>query len=133
MIKYKDWIKEHNIYLKSAEWKEIRQLVLKRDGFKCIECGSKIKLHVHHETYEHYKNEINYLEDLNTICEKCHSKIHNKKLFGKIKQTPKIKYKKKPKKKIKSKIEKLTKYWTSYEKLRDKKGRIKANKIFKTN
>ncbi|MGL5713052.1 MAG: HNH endonuclease [Paraclostridium sp.] len=65
-------------YLKSDEWKNIRELVLKRDNRKCVLCGSDDRLHIHHKTYKNIFNEIEHLDDLITLCNKCHANEHNK-------------------------------------------------------
>jgi len=66
-------------YISSAEWDKIRKKVLKRDEYKCSHCGDdKTSLHVHHLTYANLGDEENHLEDLTTLCVKCHKKIHNR-------------------------------------------------------
>lgn len=66
-------------YLKSHEWKEIRDKRKKLDGKKCSICGSKSKLHVHHKTYDNIGRED--MDDLITVCYECHRKIHHYKEF----------------------------------------------------
>ena len=69
--------------LNNEYWREVRRKVLLRDDFKCVQCGSKLFLEVHHSTY--YVNglsivgcELEHLEKLMTLCSNCHKKIHNK-------------------------------------------------------
>lgn len=64
-------------YLKSDEWKNIRELVLERDSHKCILCDSNKNLNIHHKNYKHIYDEINNLECLITLCNKCHAKFHD--------------------------------------------------------
>lgn len=63
-------------------WQKLRLVIFKRDGYACINCGSKDKtLHAHH---------MKYLPDkfiwevpawyLVTLCEDCHSKEHGRDL-----------------------------------------------------
>ena len=63
-------------------WQKMRLVILKRDGFKCLECGDvNSVLHAHH---------LKYLKDkfiwqvpkwyIVTLCEKCHSLEHNRDL-----------------------------------------------------
>ncbi len=73
--KLKDSKKKYNSFLQSPYWKEVRDLVLKRDEYKC-KCGAKTYLQVHHLTYENHLNEKNNLQDLITVCRKCHKEIH---------------------------------------------------------
>lgn len=70
---------DYKEYLNSPQWAKIRNKVLQRDDFKCSICGSYRGLQVHHLNYNHFKNEENYLEDLMTLCNKCHEEIENKK------------------------------------------------------
>lgn len=66
--------KEYNEYLKSPEWKEIRQLVFRRDGHVCQVCNTNPATQVHHITYERFRNEL--LDDLLSVCAPCHSNLH---------------------------------------------------------
>lgn len=63
-------------YLSTSYWKFVSYLVKKKAKNKCQLCNSNISLNVHHRTYEHKGYEINYLEDLTVLCEKCHQKFH---------------------------------------------------------
>ncbi len=54
----------------------MRELVLERDEKKCVNCDSKEKLEVHHTTYKHHGDELNHLEDLETLCHDCHEGWH---------------------------------------------------------
>jgi len=69
-------------YLKSAKWRAIRDLALKRDGYRCVDCRNKFNLQVHHLTYEHIGGEL--LADLKTLCRKCHGGKHKGDLIIKI-------------------------------------------------
>lgn len=63
-------------FLNSKYWGVVRNLVLARDGHKCIICGSADNLHIHHNTYKHHFYEHRHLEDLMTLCAHCHE-IHH--------------------------------------------------------
>lgn len=66
-------------YLASDVWKSKRLERLKIDGHQCTVCGSKSELCVHHITYNNLYEEK--MEDLITLCKKCHREEHkNKKL-----------------------------------------------------
>jgi len=67
----------YQTFLKSDYWKEVRKMVLKRDGHKCRICFRDKRLHIHHETYKHHFNEKNYLDDLITLCWMCHKDWHH--------------------------------------------------------
>lgn len=66
----------YNEYLKTYYWRKVRYLVLKRDNFRCTICGEREPLNVHHKTYINKGNEIKHLDDLITVCDLCHKKIH---------------------------------------------------------
>lgn len=63
-------------YLNSPEWQTKRQAVLYRDNYCCRVCKSNVNLQVHHIHYTSLGNEP--LEDLVTLCEKCHQRLHDK-------------------------------------------------------
>jgi 5-methylcytosine-specific restriction endonuclease McrA len=65
-----------NGYLKSEAWKRKRYVVLKRDNWRCVYCGSRAT-QVHHTKYA--KNNIGKepIEWLVSICETCHEKQHS--------------------------------------------------------
>lgn len=65
-------------FLQSEYWKKIRQIVLQRDVY-CQYCKSSTYLQVHHLTYKHHGFEDTHLEDLITLCQQCHSEIHQNK------------------------------------------------------
>lgn len=66
--------KSYEDYLKSPEWKAKRLLRLEKDYFLCTECGENKAQEVHHLTYVNLFNEN--IEDLQSVCRKCHTKIH---------------------------------------------------------
>lgn len=59
--------------LRDPRWQKKRLLILERDGWTCLECGSKDKcLNVHHVVYRkidpwEYPDHL-----LQTLCEECH-------------------------------------------------------------
>lgn len=63
-------------FLETPYWKGAALFVKRRDGWKCRECGSTLCLEVHHLTYEHHGDEIHHLDDLVTVCRKCHKHSH---------------------------------------------------------
>ena len=68
-----EWLKEHNDYLRSPEWKERRVKVLRRDGYICQACIENPAQEVHHLSYDHWGNEP--LFELVAVCKPCHEKI----------------------------------------------------------
>ena len=63
-------------FLKSRYWIEVKKRILKRDGYKCVLCGSTLELNIHHNTYKNFKNEHRHLNDLSTLCNNCHYNVH---------------------------------------------------------
>jgi 5-methylcytosine-specific restriction endonuclease McrA len=64
-------------YLNSDNWKRKRALVLKRDGYKCVYCGSRAT-QVHHKKYAPRKIGREPIEWLVSVCDGCHRKQHEK-------------------------------------------------------
>lgn len=65
---------KYRAYLQSDEWKEVRNLILKRDHASCVICHSTLFLHVHHRHYQTFQKETG--EELATLCKGCHSRLH---------------------------------------------------------
>lgn len=87
-MKYCDFADWHEVdgrinyekYILSTQWREIRRLVLRRDGYRCVKCGGNNNtLHIHHKTYQHLGDETDHLDDLETLCVVCHKNLHCKK------------------------------------------------------
>ena len=58
-----------------------KKLCLKRDKYRCVNCGSKNNLNVHHidnNGPQRTNSPNNNLDNLQTLCYKCHLKIHFK-------------------------------------------------------
>ena len=62
-------------YLNSSDWTFKRLEALKRDGYKCRICNSEKKLLVHHRKYPKELG-AEPIEDLTTLCSKCHDLYH---------------------------------------------------------
>ena len=67
---------KHRKYINSKEWKIKRKQKLEEYGYHCDICGSEENLHVHHLHYDNFEHEE--MCDLQVLCRKCHSKIHDK-------------------------------------------------------
>lgn len=64
-------------FLASKYWYLVRQMVLKRDNFKCIVCSETKNLQIHHNTYKNHFKEHKHLDDLMTLCKECHKQHHH--------------------------------------------------------
>ena len=76
-IKNYFWWKRYRKYLRSDKWKHVRNARLVRDKCRCQSCGIQSNLEVHHLTYKNVFKE--HMNDLTTLCEKCHKQVHRKK------------------------------------------------------
>ena len=65
---------DYQLYLRSPEWREKRELVMKRAGRMCEGCARKPAAQVHHLTYAHIRNEL--LFELVALCDGCHAVAH---------------------------------------------------------
>jgi 5-methylcytosine-specific restriction enzyme A len=64
-----------NWVTRSKRWKAVRQLVKRRDGFKCTECGSRHRLEVHHRLSVRTNPELAFaLSNLQLLCAGCHTR-----------------------------------------------------------
>lgn len=54
---------------------ETRALVLKRDKKKCVRCGCRKNLHVHHKIHREHGG-TDDLDNLETLCDICHMEEH---------------------------------------------------------
>lgn len=61
-------------------WKSLSEYVKGLDGNKCVICGSKENLQVHHLFYPIPQEHIWEvpLKFLVTLCKDCHNKVHNR-------------------------------------------------------
>ncbi|ELR70196.1 hypothetical protein C900_03881 [Fulvivirga imtechensis AK7] len=71
---------KYHSYIASDEWRKKRKLVLERDHYLCQECKERPAEEVHHKTYNNLFDEP--LEDLVSLCKKCHDEVHEKKRSG---------------------------------------------------
>ena len=75
-----DWMAGYTQYLNSPEWREKRELVLKRDKYLCQCCLDALATQVHHKSYQFVDlagSEPAF--DLVAVCTPCHEKIEQMK------------------------------------------------------
>jgi 5-methylcytosine-specific restriction endonuclease McrA len=71
----------YNNYLRTDYWRNFRKIIINKRN-KCLFCGCKRKLVVHHKYYYKYNESILYKEredDVIVLCENCHNNLHKKK------------------------------------------------------
>ena len=90
--KHQEWLKNHNKKkpfenatrtnnYNNAEWRALRNEVLKRDNYQCCQCGagaeeSGYPLEIHHIIPPKGKKELFYnIDNCVTLCKWCHSRI----------------------------------------------------------
>lgn len=66
---------DHQKYIDSPKWKDVRETRLSIDDHKCAICESHKDLNVHHITYKNFGHE-NPEKDLLTLCHLCHALCH---------------------------------------------------------
>jgi hypothetical protein len=62
-------------FLKTLEWREIRDAALERAGHRCQVCNSPDELQVHHRDYS--SKPLESLDDLTVLCDGCHGVFHD--------------------------------------------------------
>ena len=67
----------------SKQWRDVRELALLRDDLICIHCKDKNIItkatEVHHIQYLEHRIDLAYdLDNLISVCSKCHQQIHSK-------------------------------------------------------
>lgn len=71
-------------YLRSKQFKIVKQIVFERDGGKCMFCGRTrndgVTLNTHHRCYKHlFEGGIIEANDCILVCSICHKMIHSSK------------------------------------------------------
>jgi 5-methylcytosine-specific restriction endonuclease McrA len=56
-------------------YEALRQLVLRRDGWRCQSCGTMSTLEVHHKEFRSHSGDDSE-ENLITLCSTCHARAH---------------------------------------------------------
>ena len=61
--------------LETAPYENLRQQVLRRDGWRCQSCGALSNVEVHHQEFRSHLGDDCEL-NLITLCTGCHRKAH---------------------------------------------------------
>lgn len=60
-----------------ARWAVIRERALARDGYKCVVCSSPHNLEGHHlDGWKWFPNRRFAVDNIVTLCRKCHKRFH---------------------------------------------------------
>jgi 5-methylcytosine-specific restriction endonuclease McrA len=68
-------LKRSPIRFEQREYQELRERVLRRDGWSCQFCGSMTNLEVHHQQFRSHSGPDTE-NNLITLCNRCHSSVH---------------------------------------------------------
>jgi 5-methylcytosine-specific restriction endonuclease McrA len=61
--------------VETRDYEDLRERVLRRDGWRCQFCGCMTNLEVHHQQFRSQSGEDSE-DNLITLCSNCHSSIH---------------------------------------------------------
>lgn len=63
-------------YMHSNEWKSLKKSAIERDDRQCQLCGARKDLIVHHKRYPKDLFSEDHIDNLITLCRRCHYKTH---------------------------------------------------------
>jgi len=67
--------KPGRLRLDPVAYESVRQVVLRRDGWRCQSCGTMLNLEVHHKEFRSHSGH-DAEENLITLCSVCHASVH---------------------------------------------------------
>ena len=68
--------KNPRLQLEPLEYQKLCQEVLKRDNWRCQNCGSMQQLQIHHKQFRSHAGHDSE-DNLVTLCSDCHAKSHS--------------------------------------------------------
>jgi 5-methylcytosine-specific restriction endonuclease McrA len=68
-------VKKSRLRLDPKLYEDLRQQVLRRDGWKCQSCGAMLHLEVHHRELRSQSGD-DAEQNLITLCTACHAIVH---------------------------------------------------------
>ena len=69
--------------LDPVSYENLRQQVLRRDGWRCQSCGAMSNLEIHHKLFRSHSGEDSE-RNLITLCVFCHERMHTLKENGSL-------------------------------------------------
>jgi 5-methylcytosine-specific restriction endonuclease McrA len=63
--------------LESLQYENLRQQVLRRDGWRCQSCGAMSNLELHHQQFRSHSGDDSE-KNLITLCTACHAIAHHR-------------------------------------------------------
>jgi len=70
--------KQVPVRLENHEYEDLRERVVRRDGWRCQFCGSTTNPEVHHQQFRSHSGEDS--DNLIALCTNCHSSVHLRKV-----------------------------------------------------
>jgi 5-methylcytosine-specific restriction endonuclease McrA len=70
--------KQPRLRLQPTAYEDLREQVLRRDGWSCQSCGAMSNLEVHHQEFRSHGGPDSEL-NLITLCDACHKLTHTNK------------------------------------------------------
>ena len=67
--------KQPRLRLNSELYEQLRDEVLRRDGWRCQSCGTMSTLELHHKEFRSHSGDDSE-QNLITVCRKCHQLVH---------------------------------------------------------
>ena len=67
--------KSARLWLDPELYEQVRNQVLRRDGWRCQSCGAMSNLEVHHREFRSHSGDDSE-ENLITLCITCHATVH---------------------------------------------------------
>ena len=65
--------------LSGNRWERIRKMILRRDGYRCADCGNPGRMEVHHSVSPLISPELVYEpSNLRSLCRSCHIDLHGR-------------------------------------------------------
>ena len=65
------------VRLDALSYENLRQQILRRDGWRCQSCGAMSNLEVHHREFRSHSG-ADSEENLITLCTTCHARVHRR-------------------------------------------------------
>ena len=73
--------KQPRLRVDAESYDQLRNQVLRRDGWRCQSCGAMSNLEVHHKQFRSQSRDDSS-QNLITLCTACHAKVHRSKVSG---------------------------------------------------
>jgi ATP-dependent DNA helicase RecQ len=68
--------KRARLQLEPESYAQLRNQVLRRDGWRCQSCGPRSNLEVHHKEFRSHSGDDSE-QNLITLCSACHATVHH--------------------------------------------------------